>query len=111
MRIRPHGASSAGLRVGLATALALLFVLSPGASRAAFPGGNGLIAVQEYVGGNFDIAVLPANGGVVRNLTRSRACDALPAWSPDGSRIAFERNARGRDERQSEIWVMNADGS
>ena len=30
-----------------------------------------------------------------------------PAWSPDGSRIAFESFRDG----QSEVYVMNADGS
>lgn len=31
-----------------------------------------------------------------------------PAWSPDGSRIAFMRIA---PEDRHEIWVVNADGS
>jgi Tol biopolymer transport system component len=32
---------------------------------------------------------------------------AAPAWSPDGSQIAFITDRTG----QWEIWVMNADGS
>jgi TolB protein len=40
--------------------------------------------------------------------------DSAPAWSPDGTKIAFESNANpdgGNPEHDMEIWVMNADGS
>jgi TolB protein len=33
--------------------------------------------------------------------------DELPAWFPDGTRIAFQSNRTG----SWEIWVMNADDS
>ena len=33
-----------------------------------------------------------------------------PAWSPDGSRIAFVRSPRVGGEYRIEIWVMGADG-
>ncbi|CAN5171352.1 hypothetical protein BH20ACT16_BH20ACT16_06440 [soil metagenome] len=42
------------------------------------------------------------------------AYDSAPAWSPDGSRIAFESDADvdgANPERDMEIWVMGADGS
>ena len=40
---------------------------------------------------NLDIAILDSATGAVRQLTHGPASDKLPAWSPDGSRIAFER--------------------
>jgi TolB protein len=49
-----------------------------------------------------------ADGSGQRNLTRSRAFEWSPAWSPDGRAIAFER---GRRLQQGDIWVMSADGS
>jgi Tol biopolymer transport system component len=41
-------------------------------------------------------------------LTTNTALDAFPAWSPDGSKIAFHS---GRDGTSEEIYVMDSDGS
>jgi Tol biopolymer transport system component len=52
-----------------------------------------------------------ADGGDLRRLTPAGGPDELnPNWSPDGASIAFEVN-RLFDARQSDIWLMNADGS
>ena len=41
------------------------------------------------------------------NLTNDPSSDLTPAWSADGSKIAFESNR----EVNYAVWVMNADGS
>ena len=52
-----------------------------------------------------------ADGGNLRRLTSPGGADELnPNWSPDGASIAFEVN-RLFNVRQSDIWLMSADGS
>src|SRR5439155_1020176 len=41
-------------------------------------------------------------------LTSNPALDALPAWSPDGTKIVFESDRGGRGNR--DIWVMSSSG-
>ena len=48
-----------------------------------------------------------ADGSSPVNLTSNAASDLMPAWSPDGTKIAFASDRSG----QLEIWVMNPDGS
>jgi TolB protein len=52
--------------------------------------------------------VMSADGSTKRNLTRDRASDDLPTWSPDGRRIAF---LHGRGRGRGQLYVVNADGS
>ena len=57
--------------------------------------------------GIFDIYLMNADGSNVTRLTDNSADDSEPAWSPDGSRIAFVSDRDGNDE----IYIMNADES
>lgn len=67
-------------------------------------------------GGNSDIYLTRGADTTWTNLTRSEENDGWPVWSPDGTRIAFQRAVRveGEPERNDthlDIFVMNADGS
>ena len=79
----------------------------------AFPGTNGLIAFQSFRDGSSQIYLETVPPSPVRRLTKGSHCYAVPAWSPDGRRIAFEYNpsAAGRPARNSDVYVMNANGS
>ena len=84
-------------------------------ARAAFPGTNGKIAFStlldsaDFVSdfGDFDIFVMNADGSGLVALTGYGADDSQPAFSPDGSRIAFTSSRTGN----AEIFVMSADGT
>jgi len=56
---------------------------------------------------NGDIYVVNADGTGRRRLTRDRAEEFDPAWSRDGTKIAFSRSVG----RRYQIFVMNADGT
>jgi Tol biopolymer transport system component len=55
---------------------------------------------------NGDIWAKAASGGSALRLTTTASHESDPAWSPDGSSIAFIR-----DGGQGQIWLMNADGT
>lgn len=68
--------------------------------------GNGRIAFTGEVGGSEQVFTVNADGGDERQLTFEGA-NQYPAWSKDGSRLAFSSNRTG----DWKIWVMEADGS
>jgi len=76
--------------------------LVPAVAQAAFPGLNGKIAWER--GGQ--ILIKDAGASNEQQLTFDGGTD--PAWSPDGTRIAFQADRNGT---ANDIWVMNADGS
>lgn len=65
-------------------ATALLFALPPQRTEAAFPGANGLVATS-FQG---DIWTVEPDGSNGRNITNDGS-SAYPAFSPDGTKIAF----------------------
>jgi Tol biopolymer transport system component len=67
--------------------------------------------------GEAAVYVIGADGGGLVRLSAhgDSTYDAHPTWSPDGTRIAFysrrEHAAGSLHANDSEIWVMNADGT
>src|SRR5579859_3050811 len=54
-----------------------------------------------------DIWMIDADGTNDIQLTRARATDNHPRWSPDGTHIAFLSD---RDGGHAAIWLLNANG-
>jgi len=94
--------ASLALLLGLAGAIA-----GTTPTRAAFPGANGRIVFESDRdspgAAGTEIYTANADGSDPRRLTVNTVADTDPAYSPDGSKIAFTRS--------NDIWVMNADGS
>jgi TolB protein len=57
--------------------------------------------------GNYNIFVMDVVSGELTQLTSNEGRNENPSWAPDGLHIVYS-SKRGRD---SQIWVMNADGS
>ena len=71
----------------------------------AWSADGGQIAFASRRDGPSHIFVMRADGSGTRRLTSTKTDDENPTWSPDGSRIAFERGLPG------DIYVTNADGT
>ena len=81
-----------------------------GAINAAVSPDGRRIAFTSLVNGWLQIFVANSDGTGVTRLTNGNVDDDEPVWSPDGTRIAFQRwdtSVGG----QADIVVMNADGS
>lgn len=73
---------------------------------ATFAGDNGLIAFVSPGGGGRIGTISPDGTGRTWLTPRAGIADK-PAWSPDGSTIAFQRYKAGRWQ----IWTMTASGA
>ena len=76
--------------------------------------GGVIVFSSNRADNNFEIYRVGADGQGLRRLTTSRdAGDRAPVLSPDGRRIAWEREVAtsGGDVTAVEIWTMNVDGS
>ncbi len=65
---------------------------------------DGRTLVFELLG---DLYTLPVTGGEATRITSGQGYDMQPAFSPDGSRIAFISDRNGSEN----VWIANADGT
>jgi Tol biopolymer transport system component len=65
--------------------------------------------------GNYALYTMDPDGSELRRITYDTASDVSPAWSPDGTRIAYIRSGdEGRLPQSGQpyqIWTVNADGT
>jgi Tol biopolymer transport system component len=93
----------------------------------SFSSDGTMIAFMGHDGGDYDVYVADLETGAATRLTEAPGSDGWPAWSPDGSTIAFgsERDDCRYAQKTAacwidpgeepgehhDIWLMDADGS
>ena len=96
------------LSIVVAAAASLVALASAQSSPATFKGQNGRLVYQAQVGAHTQLFTIKPDGTGARQITRFTDSDAAwAAWSPDGTRIAFERDFANH----AAIYTMNAHGT
>jgi dipeptidyl aminopeptidase/acylaminoacyl peptidase len=95
----------------LVAAASLIMSVLVAPVQAAHPGANGKIAYESAVTGNDEIFAMGPDGSAQTNVSNSPDPDRDPAWSPDGTKIAFSRIGAASPDAHANVWVMDADGS
>jgi len=96
------------------TATAIYFIPTPTPTPTPVPGaGAQPIAFVRQGSSGADIFLVNEDGSNVVNLTNTQGDDFRPAWSPDGSRLAYTclRQPDGSLGSPQRLCVRNADGT
>jgi WD40 repeat protein len=107
--IHRRGPAALGLGAFVAFIWLALAFLAPSA-KAAFPGANGKIIYESDDGVNSALKVMNPDASGQSALTGNGE-SRDPAWSANGTKIAFSRTDPDPPEGHMNLYVMNSDGS
>src|ERR1022692_298193 len=68
------------------------------------------IAFSSNRAGNYDVFVVPATGGVVKQLTFHSGNDEVVGWSPDGKRVIFRTSRNAIFPGTATLFEVAVDG-
>ena len=94
----------------LALAALAASAMLPGAAGAAWTGTNGKLAISSPRSGfpaDSDLYTMDPDGTTQTRITTLDQDELNPNWSPDGTKLVFERTAGMR----ADVYSANADGS
>ena len=99
------------IRVLIACLAALIvWQLAAASADAAFLGANGKLAISSPRSGypaDSDVYTLNADGTAETRITSLDQDELNPTWSPDGTKLLFDRNP----DLRPDVYAANADGS
>jgi len=88
-------------------AITLIFIFSLVCAILADASGKVVFVRAAEGGQGWDIYTMDSDGTNVRRLTKKPGWYEHPRWSPDGSRIVYNK----MDGLNHQLWLMNADGT
>lgn len=101
------------MRVTIVLAAVGLVLLAAAVSTAepSFPGHNGHIAFVTAPDGDADIYTISPQGCDLFRVTTASGRDIYPSWSPDGTKMTYQRDFSAGVVTGTENWVIGADGT
>lgn len=69
-----------------------------------------MIAYSANYQGNYDVYVIPVNGGIPKRLTYHGMSERVLGWTPDGKSVLFASSRKSGRQRFNQFYAISVDG-